>query len=474
MQGTIVRVTGVKVILLRSNPNKEIAVPIAALSAKDQQYIQEWNKRQTAGNATRPQKESSAYWSKAAASIRKHVPFEPLLIDGIPVGNPPSELVAPEKRKETQTASLQIACLMLYAENPQLLEQIAQAVEKTGRDNSASLLFFAALKGLFSQAEQMQIQQAQLEANRNPLTRNQALAKLYRQVNARLKSAYVKADSITSWGLTKVSLGSLDREASTAKLKRRGEVFPGKWGYSQDLPNVDQMRLNQEQVNLFSRVSQASNLYIRTQFTLKGGRATVNEVGLVSGQDLNRTLYRWPIQSGPTASAVTDSAILSADSSDLKTKMQIVSKQHGLETFEGFPVLFTDNSTSIDSNYKPYIQRFSSMLDRIALAEDPGFLNPRYVVRYFSEAVGRYVEGRRNANGVVGRAQWLGKDDFERRGSQEKFLEAYAQKIAAHGIKLPVRFQEVITVRLGHHGTYDFDRKGFLSLIHISEPTRPY
>ena len=213
-------------------------------------------------------------------------------------------------------------------------------------------------------------------------------------------------------------------------------------------------------------VSQKGN---RVRLRKKDGRIVEVPIQLLSQQDQDFATQATSNAAKKTLQAVTGD--------EIDRQMQRLASDHGLATLNGLPVVrlehFLDSSKRnlSDNNRKHYQQAdeqliheqaaLGKFLERVVLGVDPTYFDknlPTFIANHLPKNISEnYIQYRFQTGGAVG--VWKGKDEFQKRESQQAFKQNHSKHLANIAIETPIRLRFVSKCRFS---SYDFARKGLV------------
>ncbi len=504
LQGTSIR-------LRNDSSQKVITVPLAQLRKSDQRYVQRIEARkhfasksasQVSGHSRKVVSNRSV-WSQLIKIFSKDGHrFNPVLIDGVPiVGRLPDYYLSRDQRMNRATENKQVATILTYLCDREVMQRLGKASESQGGREALSnyrtdYFLFSDIVSNFGVREHFTALHEALGNSTDGFEADKGISNMLGHFEQKLSSLQV-TETIELYLAAKVGVQNYDRSQSRFPLRLYNmPMIPSievpssmssvKLTYLPkvsapefiELPldeaKVMYEKLGGKQAVILTKVKLshlASSFQKNDNSIVKDGRVRTAKIEVVEmtlhSDDKNfRQVYRFPLgnQEVPTENNLVlgrksnQRAPISEESDPVVAKMQQLAKEFRLGTLDGIPVIRTDTSGDSGKKATDYKERFGKMLDRIALGLEPEHFSPQFAGVHFPETIGSLVFADQDRFGRIGRCDWAGGNQFEKKDSQKKFFEQNDAKLESLKIQTPVRFAVMVKSSLG---AYDFEREGF-------------
>ncbi|WP_417387430.1 hypothetical protein [Gimesia sp.] len=521
VRGELLGTTDKVVILKKQSDGTLHVVPFSMLSEADQAYVREKypqifpedQNRPAVSTTTNETKTASPEMQGQKTSEKKQDPedmrfkwehvskilprFQPMLIDGAAVISPRTQLISRKQQANLQISADYIGAILCYLADREGYELLAQKLKEkgvvgafnttTGDDRERieqCYSLFGKLYKLFYSKEENRKYYDLRHSGVNDFDQGIQISKLVRKFDQDFQQIKYQGEEIPVAVFTGASLDHYREGIGEFPLHVRGSIRPLEIGgknslkliylNSPDLPTG--IKKTPAEAREFARAIEGKEFAFRTDLVLKYPRYEQNPDVLESYNDLlmnakivglslvnaakpSQVIQKWELEKPVEITGEQPEA----DEQGLVQKMQSLAKEHQLVLWGDYPAVRVDLPYSSDG---PIVgsdpDRFTRLLDRVALGLDPNHLSPVLIATHFPETIGRFITVSTNRVGGIRTAKWFGENEFDKRASQQKFEQTYADKLRHYAVELPIRFVEIQKVVLGKNGNYDFERGGVL------------
>lgn len=522
VQAELVGTSGKVVILKKESDQKLHLVPLSTLSKADQEFVRqkyplifdadqskpaqstaENNPKQSPTTMTREktsqatdQQQNRFNWQRATQVLPG---FQPFLIEGTAALGETTGMMNREQRGKWKDTGKQIGALLSYLADPETFEDLARKLEQkgsVGAFNSTTgvererliecFWLFQDLHQLFYPLQE-KIQYRDLSQSKiNEFDKGIQIAKFVSKVHATFEQLKYHGEEIPLSLFTRATVGNYNEAAGEFPVTVRGSYLQTSIGgrinaiYINPPDKPTSIKKTPDEARTFARQLEGKDLVFKQDVLLSQPRfeqdprsSTLDNVRLINvkmqrlslvtadnpGQVFHRWEFEYPLDK--ILQQPKDSAVDAKGKAGLARKMQTLARQHRLNVVDGYPVIRIDEKIAYQKNHiGSDHNRFSLLLDRVALGLDSTYVNPELIARHFPETIGRYVRVATDRRGEIQSADWKGTNEFDKRATQRAFQQAYDQKLRDYAIQLPIRFVEVYAIPLGLYGKYDFEREG--------------
>ena len=491
VQASLVRRNGTAVILKSNDTGKNIEIQFLQLSVADRKYIDSalpnlQNTKKENKNQVVTAAPEGGLWNQMATGLG----FKPVLVDGLPcLGTLPRQFMTNQQRGNRNAEQDQLQLLLSWHCCPESTRDFSQRLKAEGtaatRKYSQDAIFCnKAVAGFASGPDYKRYR----EMLRDELAGEQ-LSEIVSGIDRRFRQTKF-GSHVELYFASRIQLRAYDLENNTFTVslapvlfsKIRGDTSnPIDVTYLPETPEAITINVTPDEARALKakfgekpptllakvQLSNPRSGFVSQDRRTRAVTAKVMSLALYAENQGFTLAYQHAIApfgqsaGGAVADAkpVGGSPKATTDDQNVSVAMKELAQQMNLNLFNGALAIQVDVLPQY--TVKADRRRFGMMLDRFALANQAGHFSPLFAAAHFPEAIGSLVvvTAREGANqqGYPRRAEWIGRDEFEKRDAEQKFHASYGEKLEKLKIKEPLRIALLGTQR----ADYDFKREGF-------------